>query len=84
MKSCYYPSVAFRAEFRHFRNHSILFERSRPSFPPRRSRRVTHFCLPKVDHIENTFLGAVVQASPLRGYERSLLHRVFHAFQDLR
>src|SRR5216683_3243553 len=28
MKSCYHPSVAFRAEFRHFRNHSILFEGS--------------------------------------------------------
>jgi hypothetical protein len=25
MKSCDHPSVAFRAEFIHFRNHSILF-----------------------------------------------------------
>jgi hypothetical protein len=33
MKSCCHPSVAFRAEFRHFRNHSILFEGSRRSFP---------------------------------------------------
>jgi hypothetical protein len=33
MKSCYHPSVVFRAEFRHFRKHSILFEGSRRSVP---------------------------------------------------